>query len=177
MKALSNNMRVAFDIEGNLEITFTLKSHPRAEIDDLRAVLDNDRDLSVEVKQHRKKRSLDANGMLWAVVNEIANVLRASKEEVYLDMLKKYGQCSVVSIVDEAVETFLKSVKYAEVIGEGTLNDKEFTHIKVFMGSSEFDSREMAILIDGALSDAKELGIEVMAPQDVALLKEEWGQK
>ncbi len=42
------------------------------------------------------------------------------------------------------------------------------------MGSSEFDSREISILIDGVLSEAKELGINIMSPQDVALLKEEW---
>ena len=174
MKALASDMRVAINLDGFPEVTFTLKSHPRAEIDDLREVLDNGKDLSVKVKQHRKNRSLDANAMLWAVINEIANVLRTSKEEVYLDMLKKYGQSSVVSIVDEAVETFLKSVKYAEIIGEGTLNDKEFTHIKVFMGSSNYNSREMSILIDGTLSEAKELGIEVMSLQDVVLLKEEW---
>jgi len=177
MKALSNNMRVAINLDGFPEVTFTLKSHPRAEIDDLRAVLDNGTDLYVEVKQHRQKRSLDANGMLWAVVNEIANVLRSSKEEVYLDMLKKYGQSSVVSIVNEAVETFMKSVKYAEIIGDGTIGDKGFTHIKVFMGSSNYDSREISILIDGVLSEAKELGFNVMSPQDVALLKEERGQK
>jgi len=174
VKALASDMRVAINLDGFPEVTFTLKSHPRAEIDDLREVLDNGKDLSVKVKQHRKNRSLDANAMLWAVINEIANVLRTSKEEVYLDMLKKYGQSSVVSIVDEAVETFLKSVKYAEIIGEGTLNDKEFTHIKVFMGSSNYNSREMSILIDGTLSEAKELGIEVMSLQDVVLLKEEW---
>jgi len=175
MKALSNDMRVAINLDGYPELTFTLKSHPQAEIDDLRAVLDNGKDLIVEVKQYRKKRSLDANGMLWNIINEVANILRTSKEDVYVAMLKKYGQCSVVSIADEAVETFLKSVKYTEIIGEGTIGDKKFTHIKVFMGSSNYDSREMSILIDGVVSDAKELGIGFISEKDKQLLLKEWG--
>ena len=177
MKALVSDMGITFNEKGFPIVSLTLTNQLRAEIDELKRFIDEGKQLSVDISRYRKRRSLDANAMLWAVVNEIANVLRTSKEEVYLDMLKKYGQSSVVSIVNEAVETFMKSVKYAEVIGEGTLNDKEFTHIKVFMGSSNYDSREISILIDGALSEAKELGIDIISPQDVALLKEEWGQR
>ncbi|HOO29244.1 MAG TPA: hypothetical protein PLU43_12330, partial [Lachnospiraceae bacterium] len=45
----------------------------------------------------------------WLLINEIANVLRASKDEIYLSMLKSYGQSSVVSVVEEAAEMFMAS--------------------------------------------------------------------
>ena len=67
-----------------------------------------------EIKPYRKKRSLDSNAYAWLLINEIANVLRASKDEIYLSMLKSYGQSSVVSVVEEAVEMFMASVKYRE---------------------------------------------------------------
>jgi hypothetical protein len=70
----------------------------------------------------------------------------------------------------------LKSVKYSEVFGKGSINGKEFTHIKVYMGSSEMDTREMSILIDGIVSECKELNINTMTPNELEQLKEQWGR-
>lgn len=126
-----------------------------------------------EIEQKKKKRSLDANAMCWAVINEIANVLRAEKESIYLDMLKKYGQSSIVSVLSDIdVKGYFK---YYDVFGKGTVNGKEFTHYKVYKGSSEYDTREMAILIDGIIDEAKALDIDVMSDADRALLLAEWG--
>ena len=30
------------------------------------------KELEIEIKQHRKRRSLDANGFAWALINQIA---------------------------------------------------------------------------------------------------------
>ncbi len=47
--------------------------------------------LSLEVKKQRKDRSLNANAYAWALMSDIADYLGLSKEEVYEDMLRKYG--------------------------------------------------------------------------------------
>jgi hypothetical protein len=131
-------------------------------------------DLLIALK--KKKRSLDSNGYLWSLINELANVMRTSKEECYLLMLKRYGQSSMVSIISEAVEMFTRSVKYYELHGATELKGKQFQHIKVYVGSSEFDSREMAILLDGVISECKDLGIETMTPSEIERLKSSWGK-
>mgnify|MGYP003209610849 CR=1 FL=1 len=41
-------------------------------------------------------------------------------------------------------------------------------------GSHEYDTAEMAKLIDGTVSDAKELGIETMTPTQLKEIKERW---
>lgn len=128
------------------------------------------------IKQHRTKRSLDANAYSWTLITKIADVMRASKEEVYLTMLKRYGQSSVISVIEEAADIFKRSVKYWEDFGEADLNGKHFIHIKVFMGSSEFDTKQMAILIDGIVSECKELNIETMTPSEIERLKGEWNK-
>ncbi len=133
--------------------------------------------LNVDIKQHRAKRSLDSNAYAWLLMNEIGNVLRTSKDEVYLSMLKRYGQSSVVSVIDKAVDTFRKSVKYCEDIGEADMGDKHFIHIKVFMGSSEFDTRQMSVFIDGIVSECKELNIETLPPAELERMKTEWDKK
>ena len=126
-----------------------------------------------EIELKRKKRSLDANGYLWALINEIGNVLRASKESIYLDMLKEYGQRTVVSVASGVdVKPYFK---YYEEFGKGMVDGKEFTHYKVYKGSSEYDSREFAILLDGVIERAKDLDIEVISDSERALLLADWG--
>lgn len=127
-----------------------------------------------EIERRRKKRSLDANALCWAVINEIANVLRADKDSIYIDMLKKYGQSEIISV--EATVNVKGYFKYYDVFGKGYVKDKEFTHYKVYKGSSEYDTREMSILLDGIISEAKALDIEVISEREKSLLLMEWGQ-
>lgn len=130
--------------------------------------------LSIEIKPYREKRSLNANNYAWKILTEIANVLRASKDEIYLKLLKRYGQSDMFSVLaDIPID---KYVKYYEEIGEGTVNGKLFKHYRVYKGSSEYDSREMSIFIDGVVSEAKDLGIQTETPDEIARLKALWGE-
>lgn len=128
--------------------------------------------LSIKIDKYREKRSLNANNYAWALMTEIANVCRTSKDEVYLEMLKRYGQSEIISVL--AHIPIREYVKYCEEAGESKLNGKLFKHYKVYKGSSEFDSREMSIFLDGIVSDAKELGIQTETPEQLARLKAMW---
>jgi hypothetical protein len=126
-----------------------------------------------EIERKKKKRSTDANALCWKLCTEIANVLRTEKECIYVDMLKKYGQSDVVSVLSSVdVKGYFK---YYDEFGKGTVNGKEFTHYRVYKGSSEYDTKEMSILIDGIIDDAKALDIEVISEREKSLLLEEWG--
>ena len=131
-----------------------------------------DRDKVFEIKEHKEKRSLTANAYAWSLIGKIADALRTSKEETYLTMLKRYGQSEIVSVLSSIDVTGY--FKYFEAVGKATLQGKEFTHYKIFKGSSEYDSREMAILIDGIISEAKDLDIETLPPREIERLKEMW---
>lgn len=128
------------------------------------------------IEKPKKKRSLDSNAYAWALIGKIADVLRASKEQVYLEMLKSYGQSTVISVLSSIdVSGFFK---YYEEFGKGTVNGKEFTHYKVYKGSSEFDTREMAILIDGIVSEAQALNIDTLTPSEIERMNAAWkGEK
>lgn len=117
-----------------------------------------------EVIEHHEKRSLSANAYAWALINKIADALRKSKEEVYLQMLKDYGQSEFVSVLSSIdVKGYFK---YYEEYGKGHVEGREFTHYKVYKGSSEFDSKEMSVLIDGIIQEARQLGIETITPAE-----------
>ena len=126
--------------------------------------------LAVKIDRYKEKRSLNANAYAWLLIGKIGNSTRASKEEVYFKMLKDYGQSDLVSVLAHIpVEHYFK---YYEEAGESTLNGKLFKHYRVYKGSSEFDTREMSIFIDGIVSEAKNLGIETMTPNEIAKMKD-----
>ena len=147
------------------------------ERNDFEAIVDELKDkdkLSIEVKEFREKRSLNANNYAWKILTEIADALRTSKEEIYLTMLKRYGQSEIISVL--AHIPIGEYVKYCEEAGESTLNGKLFKHYKVYKGSSEFDTREMSIFLDGVVSEAKEMGIQTETPNQLAEMKARWGE-
>lgn len=131
--------------------------------------------LSIKIDKYRERRSLNANNYAWKLLTEIANVIRASKEEVYLKMLKRYGQSEIISVLSHI--PIKEYFKYIEEAGESELNGKLFKHYKVFKGSSDFDSREMSIFLDGVVSEAQELDIDTRTPEEIANLKSLWGNE
>lgn len=138
----------------------------------MRWLWNQDRDKLYEIKQHREKRSLNANAYAWALIGKIADAVRSSKDEVYLMMLKRYGQRTVVSVrSDIDVSGYFK---YYEWFASGHVGDTEFNHYHVYKGSSEYDSKEMSVLIDGIISEAKDLEIETLPPAEIARMKEMW---
>lgn len=129
--------------------------------------------LTFKIDKYRNKRSLNANNYAWKLITEIGNSTRQSKEDVYFLMLKRYGQSDLVSVLAHIpVSGYFK---YYEEAGESTLNKKLFKHYRVYKGSSEFDTKEMSIFIDGVVSEAKELGIQTDTPDQIAKMKDLWG--
>ena len=64
-------------------------------------LFNQDRERLFEIKEHREKRSLNANAYAWALIGKIADAMRISKDECYLLMLKRYGQHELVSVLSE----------------------------------------------------------------------------
>lgn len=135
--------------------------------DEFEKLLKKDK-ISLEMKQFRKKRSSDANSYCWKLCTEIANLLGKTKDEVYLDMLKAYGQSCMVPIKSDIdVSGYFK---YYDA--KGTRNG--FTYYVVYKGSSEYDSKEMYILIEGICSECKELGIPTLEDLEINRMIEQW---
>lgn len=125
----------------------------------LDAVMQLPEEIELTIKKLAHKRSKNANDLFWDIVGLIADKLRISKEEVYFELLKKYGQ-SIMVTVREGVELD-RVFKYYERFQDGLSNGKKFVAYRVFIGSSQYNTEEMSILIDGAKQEAQELGIQL----------------
>ena len=163
---------VSFNAYGQPQLTFVINERSDAlkMVDELR----NAEKLSLKVGKFREKRSLNANNYAWHLLNEIGNVTRQSKEDVYFTMLKRYGQSAMISV--KADVPALEYIKYGEEIGEGTVKGQLFKHYRVYKGSSEFDTKEMSIFLDGVVGEADDLGIQTATPNEIAKMKSLWGE-
>ncbi len=128
-----------------------------------------------EIKEYKEKRSLNANNYYWQLVNELANVLKLDKEELHFILLQKYGQSEMISVLAEI--DMSNYLKYYTEAGESVLNGKTFKHYKVYKGSSEMDSKEMSILINGLVDECHTQGIETRTPEEINSLLESWDRK
>jgi len=177
MKSIASDLTITFNESSFPILSLTLTSHHRPELDEIRQVIAGGKLLSVEVKKHRKKRSLDANSYAWVLISKMADVLRTSKDEIYIKMLIKYGQREpqLLSVISEGAEMVYRATNnHCVEVGESELNGKVFKHLAILIGSSQFDSLQMSILVDGIVSECRDLNIETMTRAELELLKSGW---
>lgn len=166
------NYNISFTAQGNPIITLELNERNPA----LKMVeeLHGADKLSIKLDKYRQKRSLNANNYAWKLITEMGNKLHESKEDIYFKMLKDYGQSEMISVL--AHIPLGGYVKYFEEAGESNLNGKLFKHYRVYKGSSEFDTKEMSVFIDGIVTEAQNLGIPTDTPDQIAKMKALWGE-
>lgn len=131
----------------------------------IRFLFEQDREKIWEIKEYKSKRSLNQNAYFYKLIGEIADNLRVSKAEIHLKLLKDYGQSEVISVLSEI--DISGYFRYYEEIGKGTVNGKEFTHYRIYKGSSEMNTKEMSILLDGTIKEAQDLGIPTLSPAEI----------
>lgn len=160
----------------DFSLSFNRKQRLTLELDeDFRLRFDKlkDKPVDLSIKAWAEPRTLKANAYLWQLITQIGNAIRESKEEVYFEMLKSYGQGAAASVLAADADRFCRSYKYNEFLGESQLNGKTFKHYRFWVGSSEYNREEFSILLDGVVNEAKNLGIETRTKEDIeSLLKE-----
>lgn len=134
----------------------------------IRFLFEQDREKIWEIKEYKSKRSLNQNAYFYKLIGEIADNLRVSKAEIHLKLLKDYGQSEIISVLSEI--DISGYFRYYEEIGKGTVNGKEFTHYRVYKGSSEMNTKEMSILLDGTVKEAEQLGIPTLTEKEIERL-------
>ena len=133
----------------------------------------------LEVKEHRQKRSLDANAYAWVLINKLADAMRITPLEIYQQaILNVGGNYEVLPIKEEAADHF-KRIWEAKGLGwpcvdMGKSKIDGYRNMRAYYGSSTYDTRQMSQLIDNLVQDCKALDIETMTPDKLALLMEEW---
>lgn len=158
---------------GQYEITFTTT--------DKTAVLklktqDRQKVLDLTVKEHREKRSLDANAYFHVLLSKIAEKQNIGLEEVKKRIVEDYGTVAFVARIpaDADLETIYK---YSKLIGKSKGSKKPCNDWYIFKPTHELNTKEMARLIDGVIQEAQQLDIETRTPEQIAEMMSLWGTK
>lgn len=155
------------------EIVLTMQHD--APIDEYKAIVAKGKELAVEIKQYRAKRSLDANAYLWVLLSKMANVLHTTKDELYLQVLERYGVFTHIVVKPNVVGRVMEEWRTVRELGEVKINGHTGVQLQCYFGSSTYNTKEMSVLVDGVVSECKELDIEVLTPEEIAGLKQDWG--
>ena len=156
---------------GKVNITFSVNENSAlAEIDSLMGC----EKLSVKAAKYRKSRSLDANKMLWACIGEIADALHADKWEVYLRLLRRYGQYTYICVKPRVVESVKEQWRESEIIGEVEIGGEKAVQMLCYFGSHTYNTLEFSKLLDGTLEEMKELGLSIPPSEDMRRALEAW---
>lgn len=172
--------RVSYDEDGGMEISFAIAPESgwaaRQVCRDLKALTQAGKKLVVTIQEHRNRRSLDQNRMLWALLEIMARSLNGGRSggvtawDCYLDMLEKYGarfeylQCTKAAF--GALKEMFRAIKIVEE------RDHDTVMCKAYIGSSQFTTEEMSQLIEGIFDELAMMGVE--DDREARYLREEW---
>lgn len=130
--------------------------------------------LRIKMAKWTEKRSLDANAYFHVLVGKIADAMTISKAHCKNLMITRYGQPEMIGGKPMIYKTNAPVEYMQELETLHTIcikatreNDKEVFFYKVYRGSHSYDSKEMSILIDGSVEEAKALGIETLPPEEL----------
>ena len=146
-----------------------LETDGRPDLDELKG-----KDLEVDMKPWRNRRSKDANALFWACVGELAKALRADKWEIYLSLLKSYGKFSYVIVPTGAVEKMQRMWRETEIVGDIVVNGRKAVQMLCYYGSSVYNTEEMSALIDGTISEMMQVGLPRPDGGEIRRALKEW---
>ena len=161
-----NDNRIAFEMS---------KTDAQSLYDKAMSYLSKDKKIRLELKL--EKRSLDANAALWKMLSLMADALHTTKDELYIEMLARYGKFTHIVVKPEAVEKIKKEWKTIRELGEIEINGKKGIQMQCYYGSSKYNSKEFAVLLDGVIQDAKEIGIEFISKEEQCKMIKDWRKK
>lgn len=131
-----------------------------------------------ELRKARQKRSLNANAYAWKLINDIALAIRQPPLDVYRAALQDIPTLRYILLV--AVE----DVKAADAdwtrdhIGRRTEAEPAwggYCNMYFYAGSSDFDRRQMSMLIDRLIDECHRLNLETRPQDEVDALLRSWG--
>lgn len=129
-------------------------------------------ELRLTVRRWKERRSLDANAYAWVLMTAIAAKIGSTKDEVYEEMLDRYGR----EFRDEDGGMVVVGVKKnIDMKRAGHWkhykDDTECAYWYLLKGSSEYDTAEMSYFLDRIIEEAKELGIDTATPEELERMK------
>lgn len=129
--------------------------------------------LTVNVKKFAKKRSLDANAYFHVLVNKIAAKVNSSDDEVKKNLVCSYGTLAkdddgnLIGATIPAGMSLDSFYPYTRNYKTVYVGGKECNCFLFYKRTRDMDTKEFSRLLEGTISEAKNLGIETLSKEEV----------
>lgn len=143
--------------------------------------LEPDKEYTLTLKEHKRKRSLNANSYCWALIDKLACRLHESKEDIYRSYIKQIGgNNEIVCVKNKAVKRLRdgwanNGIGYCTDVMPSKIEG--CTNVILYFGSSTYDTAQMSRLLDLIIEDCRALGIETENPRELESLINSWEGK
>ena len=139
-------------------------------------LLNQPQDILFEIKEHKEKRSVNANNLMWHCLDQIAKAMipPQDKWDVYLMMLKRYGKFTYICVKPNVVDAMKKQWRESEVIGHVDINGQDSVQMLCYFGSHTYDTKEFSVLLDGIISEMAEMGLKTPREEELERALERW---
>ena len=160
---IANNLRLFNDFNGRITLSIDIPN--KTDVKALQDLTGVDL-LELSLTEYKPKRSLTSNATLWLLLQRLAVKLGTSKDELYLEFLKRYGTFTHVIVKPKAVDAIKKEWKAVVDLGEVTVNGQVGIQLQLYFGSSTFNSKEFSHLLQGVIDECEEQGLETITSKE-----------
>lgn len=175
------SFRLAETDSGDIELTLSVLPECKYAIKQIaKDMRSKDSDFTATIDVKKSKRSLDQNSLMWALLTIYANAQGGGRrgsvqpEEIYMQMLSKYGIAEFIMTVPEAEEALKNAFRVVLRVDTRIYNGREMAVFKCYYGSSTYDTAQMSQLIDGIFDELSRIGIDASTSREVAGYYEDW---
>lgn len=163
--------------DGTQNVTVTVAADFGNEYDELK-----DADVEVTIRKAQKHRSMEANRYCWVLVDQIAAKQHMKKSEVYRNAIRDIGGVSQDMLMKaEAVLPFREIWETKGLGNQVEIVDEEldtgWCTVRVYYGSSTYNTAQMSALLDSLIQDAEALGIPTITPKEEERMLGKWATK
>ena len=162
--------------DGSQNVTVTVTADFGPMYDELK-----DAPVSIEIKKVQKHRSLEANRYAWVLIDQIAARTHAKASEVYRNAILDIGGVSEdLFMKSEAVELFRQIWEKGHLGNQVEVVDEDpfgWSTVRIYYGSSTYDTAQMSALLDSLIQDAEALGIPTITPKEEEKMLGKWAKK
>lgn len=154
---------------------------PDQDVPALEQEICKDAPFGVTIAKYRERRSLNANAYFHILVNKIAEKTGTCEDQTKKKLVLRYGALArnedgttVGVMLPFNKEPEAVGIKYPKWFGDKTVLTKDgearFSCYLVYAETHTYNREQMSRLINGAVDEARELGIETMTPAELAAL-------
>lgn len=161
MKLKGRLKNLNYSLEGKPQATFELERY--LDINKIGEIEEKDL-LNLNISNARKSRTLAQNNLLWAIISDIDKKINGIPSEVtrwdlYVAGIEETGvEFEDVIIPKKSLGIFTQAFRACKILDE---RDEQII-LRCYVGSSKFDTKQMANLIDYFIKKATEVGVTIV---------------